>query len=99
MIFSLGMFTLLAFWITAFNRGFASGSGPPCLTATFSARLILVNIFAFFSSASAFLCLMLAHLEWPAISFSPRKTLIYTGYCSILKNLSQEANPLGLCQV
>src|SRR5690606_14665017 len=31
--FSLGIFTALAFWITARSRELASGSGPPSFTA------------------------------------------------------------------
>src|SRR5690606_1545413 len=41
--FSLGMFTALAFWITALNLALEWGSGPPSLTAITISLPILVK--------------------------------------------------------
>src|SRR5690606_31857098 len=45
-MFSLGMFTALAFWITARSLELASGSGPPSLTAMTISLPILVKALA-----------------------------------------------------
>src|SRR5690554_7861979 len=42
-ILSFGIFTALAFWITARNLEFASGSGPPSFTAITMSFPILVK--------------------------------------------------------
>ena len=60
---SLGMFTALAACIAMRRRKLASGSAPPCFTATAISLETLVNAAPRWASALAFLCLMLAHFE------------------------------------
>ena len=48
------------------RRGFISGS-PPLRAAIMISLMMRVNILPRFASVAAFLCLMVAHLEWPDI--------------------------------
>src|SRR3954464_14008655 len=54
-----------AFWYMVRNDGFMSGSGPPSRAATSTWRISLANTFARLASVAPFLCLIVAHLEWP----------------------------------
>src|SRR5512141_403848 len=66
------------------SRGLAEESLPPSLAATVISRIRRVEILPRFASAAAFLCLMFAHLLWPAMPV-PRPRLVvatnYTGGC------------------
>src|SRR5437879_2860588 len=67
-MFSLGTELFLAFW-TASNRvGFPAGSPPPVRAATSTFLISLANSFPRRASTAAFLCLVVAHLEWPLMS-------------------------------
>ncbi len=63
---SLGIPTALASVIALRSRAFPEGSAPP-LAATMIVLLTLLQSFERFASVAAFLCLMFAHLLWPAI--------------------------------
>src|SRR3954452_20486709 len=65
---SLGIEASLAFWMASCSAGLPSGSPPPSLAATVIARASLVNSLPRRASTIAFLCLMPAHLECPAIT-------------------------------
>src|SRR3954467_12531323 len=56
-----------AFWYIVRSDGFISGSGPPSRAATSTWRISLANTFARLASVAPFLCLIVAHLEWPDI--------------------------------
>src|SRR3954462_7518090 len=64
---SLGIEASLAFWMASWSDGLPSGSPPPSLAATVIARASLVNSLPRRASTIAFLCLIPAHLECPAI--------------------------------
>src|SRR6188768_1465456 len=65
---SLGTEVFLAFW-TASNRvGLPAGSPPPCFAATSMFLISLAKSLPRLASIAAFLCLVVAHLEWPDIS-------------------------------
>src|SRR4029079_9367303 len=66
-IVSLGMFWSIALSIARRSRGLPDASAPPRRAATVISLMSRVNTLPRFASAAAFLCLMLAHLLWPAI--------------------------------
>src|SRR4051812_22018707 len=65
---SLGIEASLAFWMASCREGLPSGSPPPSLAATVIARASLVKSLPRRASTIAFLCLIPAHLECPAIA-------------------------------
>src|SRR4051794_33365054 len=67
---SLGIEASLAFWIASWSAGLPSGSPPPSLAATVIARASLVKSLPRRASTIAFLCLIPAHLECPAMRAS-----------------------------
>src|SRR3954452_18467657 len=69
---SLGIEASLAFWMANCSDGLPSGSPPPSLAATVIARASLVKSLPRRASTIAFLCLIPAHLECPAIARSLR---------------------------
>src|SRR3954449_8399943 len=64
---SLGIEASLAFWIARPSAGLPSGSPPPSRAATVIVRASLVNSLPRRASTIAFLCLIPAHLECPAM--------------------------------
>src|SRR5215203_464870 len=70
---SLGIEASLAFWIASASDGLPSGSPPPSRAATVMARLSFVNSAPRLASTAFFLCLIDAHLEWPAMRFKPTR--------------------------
>src|ERR1700740_3036222 len=71
LMLSAGMFSALAAVMAVRRRGFLSGS--PSLLAAMAISLIKrVKILPRLASSAPFLCLMVAHLEWPDIA-EPQK--------------------------
>src|SRR5437762_9659911 len=66
LILSAGMFSALAAAIAVLRRGFVSGS-PPLLAAIAISLMRRVKILPRLASSAPFLCLIVAHLEWPDI--------------------------------
>src|ERR1039457_6895275 len=64
---SLDMFTSRAFSAAKRRRGFMLGSAPPMRAATVISRIRRVKTLPLLASVTAFLCLILAHLECPAM--------------------------------
>src|ERR687889_495037 len=62
---SLGTEDFLAFWIASYSVGLPAGSPPPILAATSMFLISLANILPRRASTTAFLCLVVAHFEWP----------------------------------
>src|SRR6188768_110383 len=65
---SLGTEDFFAFWIASYSVGLPARSPPPIRAATSMFLISLANIFPRRASMTAFLCLVVAHLEWPDIS-------------------------------
>src|SRR5690349_10524249 len=65
---SLGTEDFLAFWIASYSVGLPAGSPPPIRAATSMFLISLANILPRLASMTAFLCLVVAHLEWPDIA-------------------------------
>src|SRR5271157_4984317 len=66
LMLSAGMFSALAATMAVRRRGFLSGS-PPLLAAMAISLIRRVKILPRLASSAPFLCLMVAHLEWPDI--------------------------------
>src|SRR5260370_23256264 len=64
LILSAGMFSALAAATAPRRRGFFSGS-PPDLAAMVISLIRRVKIFPRLESRAPFLCLIVAHFEWP----------------------------------
>src|SRR4051794_29984262 len=62
---SLGTDDFLAFWIASYSVGLPAGSPPPVRAATSMFLISLANSLPRRASTTAFLCLVVAHLEWP----------------------------------
>src|SRR5947208_13623272 len=70
-MFSLGTELFLAFWIASYSVGLPAGSPPPVRAATSMFLISRANILPRLASMTAFLCLVVAHLECPLISSLP----------------------------
>src|SRR4029079_12536424 len=62
---SLGTEFFLAFWSASYSVGFPPGSPPPTRAATSTFLISLAKFLPRRASMIAFLCLVVAHLEWP----------------------------------
>src|SRR3954454_11815095 len=62
---SLGTELDLAFWIASASVGLPAGSPPPVRAATSTFLMSLANSLPRRASTTAFLCLVVAHFEWP----------------------------------
>src|ERR1043165_5233278 len=68
-IVSFGTELFLAFWMASYSVGLPAGSPPPVRAATSTFLISLANILPRLASMTAFLCLVVAHFEWPDISY------------------------------
>src|SRR5712691_9967955 len=64
-MFSFGTELFLAFCTASYRVGLPAGSLPPVRAATSTFLISLANSFPRRASTAAFLCLVVAHLEWP----------------------------------
>src|ERR1700749_4309524 len=62
---SLGTDVFLAFWIASYSVGLPAGSPPPVRAATSMFLISRAKFLPRRASMIAFLCLVVAHLEWP----------------------------------
>src|SRR6266849_4605928 len=65
LMLSWGMFSALAAAMAPRKRGLPSASPPPLLAAMVISLIRRVKIFPRLASSAPFLCLIVAHLEWP----------------------------------
>src|SRR5580704_1677400 len=78
-MFSAGMFAARASAMTVRSRGFISGSPPLLRAATVNSLMRRVNTLPRLASAAPFLCLIVAHFEWPDMAYSgPREVDVNT---------------------
>src|SRR3954468_24227843 len=73
---SFGMLASLAFWTASASAAFESGSPPPSRAATWIARASFVKCAPRRWATTAFLCLIDAHFEWPAMTTQFRDGLV-----------------------
>src|SRR3954465_7664084 len=69
---SLGTELPFAFWMASARVGLPAGSPPPVRAATSTFLMSLANSLPRRASTTAFLCLVVAHFEWPLIRPLPR---------------------------
>src|SRR5215475_5875811 len=67
------MFSALAAKMAVRRRGLPSGSPPPFFAAMVISLIRRVNILPRLASSAPFLCLIVAHLEWPDMGTSIRR--------------------------
>src|SRR5450755_398786 len=84
---SLGMLLSSALSTASRNRGLPEGSAPPSLAATVISRIRRVKILPRLASVAAFLCLMFAHLLWPAMMTVLRCVASIANYISATRML------------
>src|SRR4051794_24810703 len=65
---SFGTDDFFAFWMASYSVGLPAGSPPPVRAATSMFLISFANILPRLASTTAFLCLVVAHLEWPDIN-------------------------------
>src|SRR5271167_5197317 len=70
LILSAGMFSALAATMAPRRRGLPSGSPPPDLAAMVISLMRRVKILPRLASVAPFLCLIVAHFEWPDMGVS-----------------------------
>src|SRR3954454_11889806 len=69
---SLGTEDFFAFWIASYRVGLPAGSPPPVRAATSMFLISLAKSLPRLASIAAFLCFVVAHLEWPLTAFPSR---------------------------
>src|SRR5882757_8282003 len=72
-MFLFGTELFLAFWMASKSVGLPSGSAPPVLAATSMFLISFAKSLPRLASITAFLCFVVAHLEWPDIRLSPSR--------------------------
>src|ERR1700757_2618046 len=90
LMLSAGMFSLLAARMAVRRRGLLSGSPPPCLAAMVISLIRRVKILPRFASSAPFLCLIVAHFEWPDMRY-----LSADFYNTAVRNLVSLARSAG----
>src|SRR5215208_5622140 len=94
---SLGTEFFLAFWIASYSVGLPAGSPPPTRAAT---SMFLINRAKFLprrASMTAFLCLVVAHLEWPLMQVLPLSSTaksnqrVYVDVCDLPNRVERGA--------
>src|ERR1022692_5273099 len=68
LMLSAGMFSAFAATMAPRSRGLISGSPPPFFAAMLISLMSRVKIFPRLASSAPFLCLIVAHFEWPDIA-------------------------------
>src|SRR5215475_2315274 len=88
---SLGTDDFLAFWMASYSVGLPAGSPPPILAATSMFLINLANILPRRASMTAFLCLVVAHFEWPDMRYPSSSLLrLYVRACARGDDVVQE---------
>src|SRR3954452_7287109 len=87
---SLGTDWPLALAIASASVGLPAGSPPPVRAATSMVLISLANSLPRLASTTAFLCLVVAHLEWPLMN-APSPTRVHQSY-------EQLVHPAVACQ-
>src|SRR6266481_1829700 len=78
---SFGTELFLALVIASYSVGLPAGSPPPVRAATSTFLISLANSLPRLASTTAFLCLVVAHLEWP-LMWCPSRCLRIADECA-----------------
>src|ERR1700684_3103858 len=93
LILSAGMFSDLAASIAPRRRGLESGSPPPFFAAMLISLIRRVKILPRLASSAPFLCLIVAHFEWPDMARPRMKDLDWRGIRPKRESLAASINP------
>src|SRR3954447_15395109 len=87
-MFLLGTELFLAFWMASKRVGLPEMSAPPARAATSMFLISFAKSLPRLASITAFLCFVVAHLEWPDIRQSPSRhpLLLFFVACSSSRN-------------
>src|SRR5215813_13192757 len=88
---SAGIFSALAAAIAVRRRGFESGSPPPLLAAIAISLIRRVKILPRLASSAPFLCLIVAHFEWPDMGIPRSNDLKFRDLRSRPQRRSQDS--------
>ena len=72
-MFLFGTELFFAFWMASKSVGLPAGSAPPVRAATSMFLISFAKSLPRLASITAFLCFVVAHLEWPDICLSPSR--------------------------
>src|SRR5579862_9003301 len=89
---SLGTELPLAFAIASARVGLPAGSPPPVRAATSTFLMSLANSLPRRASTTAFLCLVVAHLEWP-LNAEPPSPWTRTGRGCVGRRSARDETP------
>src|SRR6204780_3000705 len=89
LILSAGMFSALAAAMAPRSRGLPSGSPPPCFAEMVISLIRRVKILPRLASSAPFLCLIVAHFEWPDIGSLFYDTADICAICGDLQRARQ----------
>src|ERR1700742_3833684 len=87
LMLSAGIFSALAAATAVRRRGFPSGS-PPALAAMVISLISRVKALPRFASSAPFLCLIVAHFEWPDMGNLESDVISLFGKCLKTRTLS-----------
>src|SRR5947209_4475205 len=98
LMLSAGMFSALASLTALRRRGFLSTSPPPALAAMAISLIRRVKILPRLASRAPFLCLIVAHLEWPDMreprdEIRPQARRESAGLVRTIRNYSSSGRP------
>src|SRR3954470_5233649 len=91
---SLGTELPFAFWIASARVGLPAGSPPPVRAATSTFLTSLANSLPRRASTTAFLCLVVAHFEWPLTGPPPPSPSTRTAHGPARLPSSRDGTPL-----
>src|SRR5262245_3327502 len=80
-MFLLGTELFFAFWMASKRVGLPEMSAPPARAATSMFLISFAKSLPRLASITAFLCFVVAHLEWPDISLSPSRHRLLHEHC------------------
>src|SRR6476660_3135316 len=80
---SLGTELFFAFWMASNRVGLPARSPPPVRAATSMFLISFAKALPRLASITAFLCLVVAHLEWPLMRFKPLSCCFWHADCAV----------------
>src|SRR3954464_16078408 len=92
-MFLFGTELFFAFWMASNRVGLPSGSAPPVRAATSMFLISFAKSLPRLASITAFLCFVVAHLEWPDICPSPSRNPSLQRTAAILQRLRWPVRP------
>src|SRR5215472_9598828 len=95
LMLSAGMFSLLAARIAVRRRGLLSGSPPPFFAAMLISLMRRVKILPRLASSAPFLCLIVAHFEWPDMVIPSPSSNLCDRRSGVIALIRDQESPVG----